>query len=54
MSDGKTVLTELKDHVFTVTLNRPERLNAVNGVMHTELANLAREADNDGDVKVLG
>ncbi len=39
--------------VVVATLNRPDRLNAVNGTMHTELANIARDADNDDDVKVL-
>ncbi len=50
----ETILIEKRENgVLLATLNRPERLNAVNGIMHTELANIAREADNDGDVKVL-
>ena len=39
--------------VAVATLNRPERLNAVNGDMHHELAMLSRDADDDHDVKVL-
>jgi enoyl-CoA hydratase len=39
--------------VAVATLNRPERLNAVNGDMHHELAMLSRDADDDSDVKVL-
>ena len=31
--------------VTVVTLNRPERLNAVNGVMHRELSTFSRDAD---------
>jgi enoyl-CoA hydratase len=41
------------DGVALATLNRPDRLNAVNGTMHTELARLTRDADADGDVRVL-
>ena len=39
--------------VAIATLNRPERLNAVNGHMHNELSMLTRDADDDHDVKVL-
>ena len=41
------------DGVALATLNRPDRLNAVNGPMHTELTRLTREADEDRDVRVL-
>jgi enoyl-CoA hydratase len=41
------------DGVALATLNRPERLNAVNGRMHRELSTLARDADSDPDVRVL-
>ena len=50
----ETILIDKRDNgVALATLNRPERLNAVNGRMHTELANIAREADGDDEVKVL-
>ena len=39
--------------VAVATLNRPERLNAINGQMHHELSTITREADDDPDVKVL-
>jgi enoyl-CoA hydratase len=39
--------------IVLATLNRPDRLNAVNATMHAELARLTREADADPDVKVL-
>ena len=43
-----------RDNGVTIaTLNRPERLNAVNGRLHYELANLARDCDLDKPTKVL-
>jgi enoyl-CoA hydratase len=41
------------DGVAVATLNRPERLNAVDAVMHRELSTLTYDADTDPDVRVL-
>jgi enoyl-CoA hydratase len=41
------------DGVVVATLNRPEKLNAVNGVLHGELARLPREFDADSDTRAL-
>ena len=41
------------DGIVLATLDRPDRLNAVNVTMHAELARVTREADADPDVKVL-
>lgn len=50
----ETILIEKRSNgVALATLNRPERLNAVNGQMHSELARIAREADLDDDVRAL-
>jgi enoyl-CoA hydratase len=46
-------ITKHPDGVAVATLNRPERLNAVDGVMHTELSTLPTDADTDPDVRVL-
>ena len=53
MSDGKTVLGELKDHVLTVTLNRPERLNALGGGLRDELYAAMRDAEHNKQVRVV-
>lgn len=39
--------------VAVVTLNRPDRLNAVNARLHGELARFTRDAQSDADVKVV-
>jgi enoyl-CoA hydratase len=50
----ETIAVEKRpDGVAVATLNRPERLNAVNGRMHTELTWLPRDADADRDVGAL-
>jgi enoyl-CoA hydratase len=50
----QTIRIEKRDNgVAIATLNRPERLNAVNGRMHTELSLVARDFDNDRQAKCL-
>lgn len=39
--------------VVVATLDRPEKLNAVDGRMHTELSTLAADFDDDGEGRVL-
>ena len=41
------------DGIAVVTLNRPERLNAVNATMHGELSRFTRDAQADADVRVV-
>ncbi len=49
----ETIRYEKKDHVGIVTLNRPERLNAVNVQMIMDLRQVMSEIENDDDVRVL-
>jgi len=50
----QTMLIDKRDDgIAVVTLNRPERLNAVNTQMHHELSRFARDADADRDVRVV-
>ena len=53
-ADYETIRIETRDDGVTLaTLNRPEKLNAVNARMHTELSTLARDFDDDPRAKVL-
>ena len=47
------ILYEVDDHVLTITLNRPERLNAFTGTMGRELIEALDAADADDDVRAV-
>jgi enoyl-CoA hydratase/carnithine racemase len=47
------ILCEVSDRIATITLNRPERLNAYTPVMRQELAAAFRRCDADDDVRVV-
>jgi enoyl-CoA hydratase len=47
------VLTELADHILTVTLNRPEARNALTREMHQLLEQAWQRANADPDVRVI-
>ncbi len=49
----KQIKCDLSDHILTVTLNRPERLNAFTPVMCEELVDVFSRADADDDVRVV-
>jgi enoyl-CoA hydratase/carnithine racemase len=51
--DYTTVTYELADHVATVTLNRPDRMNAFNERMQYELNALWKELQHNDDVRVV-
>lgn len=48
-----TVLYEVADHIAIVTLNRPDRLNAITNQLENELLDALRTADGDDDVRVI-
>jgi enoyl-CoA hydratase/carnithine racemase len=47
------ITTDLADHVLTITLNRPDRLNAWTRTMFTELMEAFDRADADDEVRVV-
>lgn len=51
--DYEHILYGVEDGVATVTLNRPERLNAWTGTMHAEVKAAMRAASDDPAVRVI-
>jgi enoyl-CoA hydratase/carnithine racemase len=52
-SEFEQITTELADGVFTITLNRPDRLNAYTSQMSNELHAAFDRADADDDVRAV-
>ncbi|CCN73655.1 enoyl-CoA hydratase/isomerase family protein [Vibrio nigripulchritudo] len=51
MSDH--ILFNVEDGIATLTLNRPDKLNAITAAMGTEIVQYAKQVDTDEDIKVL-
>jgi enoyl-CoA hydratase len=47
----KTLLTDLTDNILTVTINRPDKLNALNQTVISELGEVVEEIYNNKDIK---
>jgi enoyl-CoA hydratase/carnithine racemase len=48
-----TILTEISDNIFTITINRPDKLNALNTQMIRELIDAFDVADADEAVRAI-
>lgn len=53
MGKHENVLLEKGDHVATITINRPAKLNALNGPTRCELIGVLNDLRNDQDVRVV-
>jgi 2-(1,2-epoxy-1,2-dihydrophenyl)acetyl-CoA isomerase len=53
MADFETIKYGVHDGVATITLNRPEKRNALNAQMFTELGDAAERAANDPGIRVV-
>ena len=49
----QTIILEKKDNITTLTLNRPEKLNALNPQMMAELVDAFHSIDQDDETQVL-
>jgi len=47
------ILYEVSDRILTITLNRPEKMNAFTHVMCKEVIDALHRADDDDDVRVI-
>ena len=51
--DYTQIIYEVSDHIATITLNRPDRLNAFTNVMMREIVDAFDCVDADDDVRVV-
>lgn len=49
----ENILTELKEGIFTIKINRPKALNALNGGVLLDLLNAMHEVRQNKDVKIV-
>ena len=53
MANYETLLVDRKDDVVTITLNRPNKRNAMNPTLHNEMVELLTELRYDKNLRVL-
>ena len=51
--DFSTIILKKEEGIGTITLNRPEALNAINDIMIDELLKAFDEVTMDNDIRVL-
>ncbi|MFI5220188.1 MAG: enoyl-CoA hydratase/isomerase family protein [Bacteroidia bacterium] len=49
----ENILTQIENGIFTLTINRPDKLNALNKKTIQEIGNAIREAEKDNQVKII-
>src|SRR5690349_872278 len=49
----QTLLTSLDDGLFTITVNRPDKLNAINNTVMQELNDVMHEVEIREDIKAV-
>src|ERR1700736_4606009 len=49
----ETIKYEVAEQILTITLNRPDKLNAFNGAMQKELIDAFDKADADDDIRAI-
>src|SRR5712672_3504971 len=47
------IIYEVAENIATITLNRPEKLNAFTGIMMNEMIDAFRKADADDNVRAI-
>jgi len=52
-ADYKTILLHKKDGIATITMNRPEKLNACNRQMFEEITEALAAIEHDGSIRVV-
>ena len=47
----QTILTQLNDGIFTITINRPEKMNALNKDVISEIGQAMDEVNSNPEIK---
>src|SRR5688500_12623502 len=47
----KTLLTDLQDSIFTITVNRPDKMNALNGDVMNDFDRVMDEVKQNNDIR---
>jgi enoyl-CoA hydratase/carnithine racemase len=53
MTAYKEIITEISDNILTITLNRPEKLNAFTGTMMAEMIDAFKSANTNDEVRCV-
>jgi len=53
MKEYSTIILSKSEGVYTITLNRPKRFNAINGEMSNELLDAMENISRDDEARVL-
>ena len=53
MNGFKEILYDVRDRICTITLNRPDRLNATTDLTQSEVRRATEQADADEEVRVV-
>ena len=53
MPSYKEIITDVADNILTITLNRPEKLNAFTGTMMNEMIDAFRSANQNDDIRCI-
>ena len=53
MTDKKTILAEKQGKIFHITLNRPDKLNALSPTLLAQLKEALKSANEDSDIAVI-
>ena len=49
----ETILFDKREHVAIITLNRPERLNAISAALRSEVSEAVKDARHDDSIRAL-
>jgi enoyl-CoA hydratase/carnithine racemase len=53
MAAYKEIITEISDNILTITLNRPDKLNAFTGTMMSEMIDAFQKANKNDEVRCI-